>query len=156
MADAVTPIPEGFHSITPHLVMQGAAKAIEYYKKAFGAEELSRMPTADGNGVMHATIRIGSSMLMLNDEFPEMGPKAPSTLGGSPVVIHLYVDDVDSVFKQAIDAGAQEIMAVQDTFWGDRYGMLLDPFGHSWSIASRKEILTGEEIAQRAAQAFGG
>lgn len=145
---SVNPVPEGYCTVTPHLVVQGAADAIEFYQKAFGAEELSRMPASRGK-LMHAEIKIGDSRVMLMDEFPE-GTKAPDTDRGSPVTIHLYVADADATFARAVAAGAKAIMALEDTFWGDRYGKIEDPFGHRWSIGSRREDLTEEEILSRA------
>ncbi len=144
------PIPEGYHTATPYLVIQGAANAIEFYKKAFGATELMRM-SGPGGKVMHAEIKIGDSPIMLSDEFPEMGVRGPKALGGSPVSILLYVEDVDALAKQALATGAKELMAVQDQFWGDRYGKLEDPFGHVWGIATHKEDVAPEEINKRAA-----
>jgi uncharacterized glyoxalase superfamily protein PhnB len=150
------PIPEGFRTITPHLIIKNAGQAIDFYKKAFGAEEVMCMRGPDGKGVMHAEIKIGDSMFMIADEFPQMGCISPQTLGNSPVGIHLYVSDVDSVFNQAVKAGATVKMPVTDMFWGDRYGKLQDPFGHQWSVATHKEDVTPEECAKRAAAAFGG
>jgi len=155
MKNQVKPIPEGFHTLTPHIVVKGADKAIEFYKKAFGAKEVGRMPGPDGATIMHADIIIGDSHLMLVDEFPEMGCLSPQSTGGSPVTIHIYVEDVDTFFKQAINAGAQEKIPLTDMFWGDRYGMIADPFGHSWSIATHKEDLTAEEMKERSKSAFG-
>ena len=132
---SVKPIPDGMHSVTPHLICAGAANAIEFYKKAFGASEVSRMPGANGK-LMHASIRIGDSAIMLVDESPEWGSVGPKALKGSPVVIHLYVGDVDAFTARAVAAGAKMTMPVQDMFWGDRYGQLEDPFGHRWSIAT--------------------
>lgn len=149
----VKPIPEGFHTITPHLVVRGAAEAIEFYTRAFGAQELARSPGPDGKRLMHAEIKIGDSRLMLVDEYPEYGSKSPQGLGGSPVTIHLYVEDVDAVFDRAVKAGCKVQMALMDAFWGDRYGQLTDPYGHKWSLATHKEDLTREEMAKRA-QAF--
>jgi PhnB protein len=146
---AVKPIPEGYHSATPYLIIGGAAKAIEYYKKAFGATELMRFPTPDGK-VGHAEIKIGDSQIMLADEYPEMGYKSPQALGGSPVSIMLYVEDVDSVFKRAVAAGGTVKEAVQDKFYGDRGGTLIDPFGHIWHIATHKEDVSLEEMERRA------
>jgi len=143
----VKPIPEGMHSVTPHLVCAGAADAIDFYKKAFNAVELSRMPGPDGK-LMHAAIRIGDSVLMMTDEFPQWGGLGPKTLKGSPITIHLYVENVDAAFEQAVAAGATVKMPVADMFWGDRYGMLDDPFGHHWSIATHTRDLTPEEMRQ--------
>lgn len=149
----VKPIPEGMHTLTPHLVCAGAAEAIEFYKKAFGAEPLGSLPAPDGK-LMHAMIRIGDSMLMLVDEFPEGCSLSPKTLKGSPVTLHLYVEDVDQAFERAIAAGAKAVMPVDDMFWGDRYGVLEDPFGHRWSIATHIRDLTREEIQAAASQLF--
>ena len=149
------PIPDGFNSVTPHLVVKGAAKAIEFYKNAFGAEEMVRLPGPDGNSIMHASLRIGNSVVMLVDEFPDMGCLSPETIKGTPVAIHLYVEDVDKVFRNAIEAGAKETMPLENTFWGDRFGKLEDPFGHSWSIATHIEDLTPDQIMENAAKVFG-
>lgn len=143
------PIPEGYHSVTPYLIIKGAADAIEYYKMAFGATELMRMP-APGGTIGHAEIKIGDSPIMLADEFPEMGYKSPQTLGGTPVSIMIYVDDVDTVFKQAIAAGGKEQRPVQDQFYGDRTGTLEDPFGHVWHVGTHVEDLSPEEMERRA------
>lgn len=151
----VKPVPDGFHTVTPHLVIKGAAKAIDFYKKAFGAEEISRMPGPDGDSVMHAMIRIGNSFIMLADEFPDWKCLGPQSIGGTPVVIHLYVDDADATFKQAVDAGATATMPVDNTFWGDRYGKVTDPFGHEWSIATHVEDVSPREMQKRAAEQFG-
>src|SRR5688572_16457105 len=134
----VKSIPDGYHSVTPYLIVDGAAKAIDFYKKAFGATELMRMDQPGGK-VGHAEIQIGNSRIMLADEFPDMGARGPSALGGSPVSMMLYVEDVDTRFKQAIAAGAIERRAVQDQFYGDRSGTLVDPFGHTWTIGTHKE-----------------
>jgi PhnB protein len=142
---SVKPIPDGMHSLTPHLVCHGAADAIEFYKKAFGAVEMGRVPGPDGR-LMHAQVRIGDSALMLVDEWPEMGSVGPKDLKGSPVTIHLYVTDVDATVAQAVAAGAKVTMPVDDMFWGDRYGRLEDPFGHQWSVATHKRDLSPEEI----------
>jgi uncharacterized glyoxalase superfamily protein PhnB len=147
------PVPPGFHTVTPHLVIRGATEAIEFYKKAFGAEVKGVMP-GPGGKVMHGEIRIGDSTIMLNDEFPEMGAKAPTTLGGSPVNLHIYVPDCDALWNRAVAAGAKVTMPLADMFWGDRYGTLTDPFGHKWSIATHKEDLTPEEIGKRGAEAM--
>jgi PhnB protein len=146
---AVKPIPDGFHSITPHLTIRGASAAIEFYKRAFDAQELMRMPMPDGKAIMHATIKIGDSVLMLNDEMSQGDCKSPTALNGSPVTIHLYVADVDKTFQQAVAAGAKVAMPVADMFWGDRYGRLIDPFGHHWSIATQKETPSPEELKTR-------
>ncbi|MFI5323452.1 MAG: VOC family protein [Thermodesulfobacteriota bacterium] len=134
----VKPVPEGMNTVTPHLVCKGAAQAIEFYKEAFGAEERGRLSTPDGKNVLHAALRIGDSVIMLADEFLDWGSVGPETLKGTPVVIHLYVEDADSVFDQAVKAGATVTMPLEDMFWGDRYGKLRDPFGHSRSIATHK------------------
>lgn len=152
---SVKPIPEGFHSITPHLVVKGAEEAIEFYKNAFGAVEMVRLPGPDGNSIMHASLKIGDSVVMLVDEFPDMGCLSPDTINGTPVAIHLYVEDVDTVFNRAIEEGAKETMPLENTFWGDRYGKLEDPFGHSWSLATHIEDLTPEQIMENAAKVFG-
>ena len=154
---AVKPIPDGFRTITPHLIVNDAGKAIEFYKKAFGAEEIMRMPGPDGKSVMHAEVKIGDSRLMLASEMPGGGCGAsPTTLKGTPVTIHLYVENADSSFKRATDAGATVSMPLTDMFWGDRYGQIKDPFGHSWSIATHKQDLTPDQIAKNAAACFGG
>lgn len=142
---AVNPTPTGMHSLTPHLVCAGAADAIEFYKAAFGAVEISRMAGSDGK-LMHAMIRIGDSHLMLGDEMPEWGSLGPKALKGSPVVVHLYVKDADATFAQAVAAGAKATMPVGDMFWGDRYGQVEDPFGHRWSIATHTVDMTQEEM----------
>ncbi len=148
MAD-VKPIPEGYHSITPYLVIDGAAAALEYYKTAFGATELFRMEHEGKIG--HAEMKIGDSPFMLADEHPTEGHRGPKSLGGSPVGIMIYVEDVDQIFKQAIEAGGTEVKAIQDQFYGDRSGTLTDPFGHVWTVATHKEDVTPEEIDQRLA-----
>lgn len=145
--ETIQPIPEGMHTITPHLVCARAAEAIDFYKRAFGAEELMRLPGADGR-IMHAALRIGDSVVMMAEEFPEWNSFGPLALKGTPVTIHLYVPDVDSAFKRAMDAGAETVMAVEDMFWGDRYGMLKDPFGHRWSIATRQREVTVDEMRE--------
>ena len=141
-------IPEGYHSVTPYLIINGATDAIEYYKKAFGATELFRMPAPEGK-IGHAEIKIGDSPIMLADEFPEMGYKSPQSLGGSPVSIMIYVADVDTVFNQAIAAGGKEQRPVKDQFYGDRSGTLEDPFGHVWHVATHKEDVSPEEMERR-------
>ena len=150
---AVKPIPEGYSTLTPHLVVNDAAKAIEFYKKAFGAEEIARMPGPSGK-IMHAEIRVGNSRVMLNDEFPDMGARGPKSIGGTAVTLHLYVENVDKSWEKAVGAGATVAMPLADMFWGDRYGTLKDPFGHSWSLATHKEDLSTEEMAKRGAAAM--
>jgi uncharacterized glyoxalase superfamily protein PhnB len=145
MQDQVRAIPEGFHTVTPHLVCAGALDAIEFYKKAFGAVETGRMP-GPGGKIMHAQLRIGDSPIMLADDFPEFGCNGPQALKGTPVFIHLYVNDADAVFAQAVAAGAKPVMPLADMFWGDRYGQLDDPFGHRWSIATHKRDMTPEQM----------
>jgi PhnB protein len=152
---AAKPIPEGYHSITPYLIIRGAGEAIEFYKKAFGATELFRFPAPDGK-IGHAEIKIGDSPIMLADEFAEMGYKGPESLGGSPVSIMLYVDDVDTVFNRAVDAGATVKEALQDKFYGDRMGTVTDPFGHRWHLGTHKEDVPMEEMERRAKAAHGG
>ena len=151
---AVKPIPDGMHSLTPHLICAGAADAIDFYKKAFNAVELSRLPGPNGK-LMHAMLMIGDSALMLNDEFPEWGGFGPKSLKGSSVTMHLYVNDADAAFAQAIAAGAKVTMPIADMFWGDRYGMLEDPFGHKWSIATHQRDLTHQEIQEGMAKMGG-
>jgi len=143
----VKPVPEYMHTVTPHLVCAGAADAIEFYKKAFGAVEEARLPGPQGK-IMHAMIRIEGSAVMLVDEMPEWGALGPKSLKGSPVTIHLYVENVDAFFQRAVDAGAKVTMPVADMFWGDRYGKLEDPFGHHWSVATHIRDVTPEEARQ--------
>jgi len=143
----IKPIPEGMHTITPHIVCKEAAKAIEFYKRAFGAIEIARH-TTPGDKILHAAIQIGDSPMMVVDEFPDWGCLGPQSLKGSPVTLHLYVEDVDAFFTRALEAGATETMAVADMFWGDRYGKLEDPFGHSWSVATHVREVTPEEMAK--------
>jgi PhnB protein len=145
MTAQVEPIPKHMHSVTPHLVCDGAADAIEFYKKAFNAVEGGRMQTPDGK-IMHAEVRIGDSTVMLVDEFPDYGSIGPKKLNGSPVTIHLYVPNVDQVFEQALAAGATVRMPLENQFWGDRYGQVVDPFGHNWSIATHVKDMTQEEM----------
>lgn len=146
----VKPIPDGYHSLTPYLVVSGGAAAIDFYRKAFGAQELMRMPGPDGK-LMHAEIKIGDSILMLGDENPQMGARSPKSLGGTPASVLLYVENVDAVFDRAVKAGAKVVMPVEDMFWGDRYAKLEDPFGHLWQLATHKEDVTPEEMGRRAA-----
>ena len=148
--------PEGWRTLTPYLIIKGAAEAIEYYKKIFGATEVMRMGgAAPGEPIGHAELKIGDSILMLADEFPQMGARSPVTIGGSAVQIFMYVEDVDAVFKRAVDAGAKPLRQPKDEFWGDRYGQLADPFGHLWSIATHVEDVSPEEAGRRAAALFG-
>jgi PhnB protein len=149
----VKPIPDGLHTITPHLIVREAKKAIEFYKQAFGAESKDVCEGPDG-AVMHAELRIGDSVVFIADEFPMMGCVGPQTLNGTSVTLHLFVPDVDKSFKRAIEAGAKETMPVSDQFWGDRYGQLQDPFGHKWSIATHKEDLTPEQMKERQKEAM--
>jgi len=150
----VKPVPEGMHTVTPHLVCAGAANAIEFYKKAFNAVDEGRLPGPNGK-LMHAMVRIEGSAVMLVDEMPEWGALGPKSLKGSPVTIHLYVKDVDAVVKRAVDAGATITMPVADQFWGDRYGQLEDPFGHRWSVATHLRDVSVEEM-QQAMKKMGG
>jgi uncharacterized glyoxalase superfamily protein PhnB len=155
MTKATHSIPPGFSTLTPHLCINGVAKAIDFYKKAFGAEEMTRMPTPDGR-IMHACLKIGNSMLFLVDEFPEYNcgnGGSPETIGRTHATIHMYVEDADKAFQRAIDAGATVELQVQDMFWGDRYGRLVDPFGQPWSIATHKEDLTPEQMHERMKEA---
>ncbi len=147
---AVKPIPEGHHTVTPYLIVNGGVAALEFYKKAFGAKEMVRMPGPDGK-LGHAEIMIGDSMVMLADESPQMKARGPLSYGGTPVGICLYVDDVDAVAKQAVAAGAKEVRPVQDQFYGDRSGTFTDPFGHQWTISTHKEDVSPEEMKRRMA-----
>ena len=151
MAKAAKPVPEGFHTITPQLILDNAAQTIDWYKKAFGAEEVSRSAGPDGK-IMHAELKIGDSRFMVNDAM--MGGKAPNMLGGSPASLWLYVDNSDALFNRAVGAGAKVHMPLADQFWGDRGGAVSDPSGYTWWIATRKEDLSRTEIQQRAAEAF--
>jgi PhnB protein len=146
---AVKAIPEGYHTVTPYLIIDGASDAIEFYKKAFGAVELFRFP-APGGTVGHAEIKIGDSPIMLADAYPDMGYKGPKSLGGSSVSLMIYVDDVDTVFNRAVEAGAMVKEAVTDKFYGDRLGTLIDPFGHVWHVSTHKEDVPFAEMEKRA------
>jgi PhnB protein len=150
---AANPIPAGFHALTPYLVCKGAADAIDFYTKAFGAEEKFRLPGPDGK-IVHACLQVGDSPLMISDECPEMGGFSPQHLGGSPVTIHFSVADADATFARAIAAGAKPVMPVSEMFWGARYGLLQDPFGHFWSVATQVRDLTPEEITEGMRQAM--
>lgn len=151
---AVKPIPDGYHSLTPYLIIKGAAQAIEFYKRAFNATEVMRMPDPSGR-IGHAELRIGDSMIMLADEHPEMGYRAPSTLGGSSISLVLYVEDVDTVFDRAIKAGGKPQRPVADQFYGDRMGTFEDPFAHVWTIGTHVEDVSPEEMKRRMAAARG-
>ena len=154
MATTTKPIPDGYHTVTPYLVIKHAGKAIEFYTEAFGATELTRLTTPDG-AVMHAEIRIGDSPVMLSDECPDWNALSPLTIGGTSVSIILYVEDADTVVNRSVAAGATLVMPVADQFWGDRMGTILDPFGHKWSIATHTEDVSAEEIGKRAKALFG-
>lgn len=140
-------IPPGMHTVTPHLVCANTPAAIEFYKKAFGAAEITRIAGPDGR-IWHAQIKIGDSPIMLVDEFPEMGSRGPKSIGATPVTLHLYVDNADVTFNQAVRAGCSVRMPLADMFWGDRYGLLEDPFGHSWSVATHQRDICEEELAE--------
>jgi PhnB protein len=144
---SVKAIPEGYHSITPYMTVRDAARAIEFYKQAFGAIEKGVMK-GPGDKIVHAELRIGDSILMLGDEFPEMGALSPQSTGGAGMGLHIYTEDVDTAFDRAVKAGASVEMPVTDMFWGDRYGKLADPFGHKWSIGTHKKDLSMEEMEQ--------
>lgn len=150
---AVKPIPEGYHSLTPYLIVNGAAAAIEFYKQAFHAVEVLRLPTPAGT-LAHAELRIGDAILMMADEFPEMGARGPKTIGGSPISMLIYTEDADAMFNRAVAAGAKVLRPMADQFYGDRSGTLEDPFGHTWSIATHTEDLSPAEIEARAAAAM--
>ena len=152
---AVKPIPEAYHTVTPYLIIEGAAAAIEFYKKAFGAKELFRFPAPEGK-IGHAEIKIGDSPIMLADAYPDMGYNGPKSLGGSPVSLMIYVENVDTVFNQAVQAGATVKEAVSDKFYGDRIGSLIDPFGHVWHVSTHKEDVSFEEMERRAKAASAG
>jgi PhnB protein len=149
-ARAVRPVPEGYHTLTPVLTIDGAAEAIDFYVRAFGARELNRAVAPDGTRIWHAELEIGDSRLMLTDEFPDMGgARGPKALGGTAGSIHIYVDDVDALVERAVRAGATLTMPLENQFWGDRYGKLTDPFGHSWGVASHVEDVSEEEQRRR-------
>ena len=152
MANKAQAIPKGYHTVTPSIVVAGAAKAIDFYKKALGAEELMRFPGPDGK-IMHAEIRVGDSVIMLTDEMPDQGARGPKAIGGTPVSFFIYGENVDAAWKRAVDAGAKPIMPLADQFWGDRTGSLEDPFGHHWWLAQHIQDLTPEEI-QKGSEAF--
>lgn len=155
MAPKVNPIPQGYHTVTPSLTVSDAVKALEFYPRAFGAEETMRMPGPDGK-ILHAEIRIGDSMIMLNDEMPDRMAQSPERLGGSPVALYVYVEDVDAAWKRALDAGAKEVMPLQDMFWGDRLGCVLDPFGYKWNLAQHVSDPSMEELKRGQEQFMAG
>ena len=154
MTTQMKPVPPGFHTVTPMLTVREADKAIDFYKRAFGAEERMRFLGPDEKSIMHAEIKIGDSIIMLGEEHPQKGCSGPQTLGGTPVSLYLYVEDVDKAFNRAASAGATVTMPVADMFWGDRCGQLTDPFGHKWMLATHKEDLQPEEIRKRATAFF--
>jgi PhnB protein len=154
MAD-VKPIPDNYPQVTPYLSIDGAAAAIDFYERVFGATERGRMPGPEGS-IGHAELEIGNSLIMLSDPFPEMGVKGPKEIGGTPVTISIYVEDVDNVFKTALEAGATELRPVENQFYGDRTGQFEDPFGHRWSVASHVEDVPSDEMEKRAAAAMSG
>ena len=151
----VKPIPDGYPQVVPYLRVAGADKAIDFYGQVFGATERVRMPGPDGR-IGHAELEIGDSLIMLADEFPDMGQLGPLSIGGSPVVLSVYVEDVDTVFARAVDAGAQVTVPVEDQFYGDRMGVFQDPFGHLWSVGTHVEDVPEDEMARRAQKAMGG
>ena len=153
MAKAANPIPTGFHSATPYLTLSDAARAIDFYKRAFGAQVVVRMD-GPGGKIGHAEIKIGDSIIMLSDEMPGAKTRSPQSLGGTTSSVFLYFPDVDAAFKQATDAGAKPDLPPQDMFWGDRFGTVTDPFGHIWSMATHKEDVTPEEMKKRSAEAM--
>ncbi len=158
MSGKVKAVPDGFNTLSPHIMVRGAGKAIEFYKKAFAAEEVARMPGPDGQSVMHAEMQFGNSRLMLCDEMPREGCScaSPQTAGKTTAVLHLYVENADASFDRAVKAGATVTMPLMDMFWGDRYGQVTDPFGHVWSIATHKQDLTPDQIQKGAEQFMAG
>ncbi len=153
MANPVKPIPEGYHTVNVYLTVEDGLNAIDFYKKAFGAQEMFRMEGPPGK-IGHAALKIGDSIIMLSDEMPGGSCRSPKALGGTTVTLYLYVKDVDQLFSQAVAAGAKVVMPVEDMFWGDRFGSVTDPFGHSWELATHKEDLTLEEVQKRAQAAM--
>jgi PhnB protein len=154
----IHPVPAGHDHLIPHLCCSPCTEAMAFYKKAFGAEEIQRMPAPDGKRIMHASMKIGNSLFFLNDDFPEYcgGQKnTPIALGGTPVSLHRYVENVDAAIKRAEGAGAKVAMPAADMFWGDRYGVIIDPYGHKWSFASRIKNLTAEQMNAGMQEAFG-
>lgn len=152
--EAKKKVPMGSNNVTPHIVCSPCVEAIEFYKKAFGAEELGTFMMPDGSKVMHAAMKIGNSVVFLVDEFPEWGSVGPKSLGGSPVTLHIQVDDADSFVQRATDAGLETIMPLEDMFWGDRYGKFKDPFGHEWSVATHIRDVSPEEMEKAAREMF--
>ncbi len=150
----VNPIPEGYRRVTPYLIVDGGAAAIDFYASVFGATERMRMDAPEGR-IGHAELEIGDSVIMLADEHPEMNARGPRSIGGTPVSLHMYVEDVDSVFERAIDAGAKSVRPVEDQFYGDRLGSFEDPFGHHWNVATHVEDVSPEEMSKRMADAAG-
>jgi PhnB protein len=151
---SVKPIPDGFNSVSAYLVVPNAAEALEFYQRAFGAETIARMAGPDGKSTLHAEMRIGNSGVMLAEENERWGSKSPRTLGGTPVSLHIYCEDVDALFHRAVAAGCTVTYPVMDAFWGDRYGKVTDPYGHIWGIATHKEDVSPEECSRRAAAWF--
>ena len=151
MGSSVKPVPDGYHTATPYLVVRGGAKAIDFYKKAFGAKERFRLSRGEAGGIAHAELAIGDSYLMLADESPEAGSRSPESLGGTPASVFLYVEDVDDVFRKAVAAGAKPALTPQNMFWGDRYAKVSDPFGHQWQIATHVEDVPPDEMERRMA-----
>jgi PhnB protein len=150
----VSPIPKGYHSMTPTLTVRNVAQAIDFYKKAFGAKEITRMEGPDGKSVMHSELKIGDSHFMLGEEMPQMNHMSPQSLNGTPVALYLYVKDADKAFDQAVKAGATIVNPMNDAFWGDRNGQIKDPFGHDWGIATRKRNLSQKEMKKAAEEWF--
>lgn len=155
MTTEVKPIPDGFHTITPSLVVSDAAKAIEFYKQALGAEVLDVHTTPDGSKVVHSELKIGNSIIFVNDEFPEMGACAPTAAAPPSVTFNLYVENADASFAQAVDAGATSVMPVAEMFWGDRWGVVTDPYGYKWSLCTHVKDVTREEVEQASKELFG-
>ncbi len=151
----VQPIPDGYHTITPYIIVSDAAAAIDFYGRAFGAEEVARMGIPNGP-IMHAEVRIGNSIVMLSDENPDMGALSPETIGGSPASLLIYSDDVDAAYARALEAGATEVAAPEDMFWGDRFARVADPYGHAWAIATHVEDVEPEEMGRRFAAMMAG
>jgi PhnB protein len=154
MTTEVKPVQEGFHTITPSLIVNDGARALDFYRKAFGAEVLNSHTTPDGSKVVHSEIKIGDSIFFLNDEFPEMGARSPVSLGGSSITLILSVKDADSDFARAVEAGATPVMPVAEMFWGDRWGVVMDPFGHNWAFCTHVKDVSPEEIARASKEFF--